>query len=255
MEYWTAPDGVRIAYQVSGEDGGPAVLLLHGFAANRYVNWERSGVAGALTDGGFRVVLYDARGHGDSDKPHDPAAYGQRRMADDARGLIDHLEIQSVDLVGYSMGAQTAAWLAPTEPRARRVVLGGIGDRLLLPPPPGEWRYPAEAIAEGLEAEDPEAITGATPRAFRSFADATKADRLALAALQRSRTVGEGPDLSAITVPVLVIAGDEDTLIGAIEPVVEALPNARSMVVPGNHLSAVVSPAFATAVVSFLAES
>ena len=248
---WRAPDGVRIAYEVVGE--GPAVLLLHGFAANRHVNWERPGVVGNLTDAGFTVVSYDARGHGQSDKPHDPDAYGRGRMVDDARGLVDHLGLEHFDAVGYSMGAQTAAWWAPSEPRLGRLVLGGIGDNLLLPPPVAEQRYPALAIAEGLEADDPDTVTRPTPRAFRAFADATKADRLALAALQRSRVVTEGPDLSAIAVPVLLVAGEEDTLIGDVEPVAQVLYDARIVVVPGNHLSAVVSPAFATALVRFLA--
>lgn len=249
MARWIAPDGVPIEYEELGS--GPAVLLLHGFASSGRINWVRPGVAQALVDAGFRVLVPDARGHGRSGAPHDPAAYAGNAMVADARGLLDHLDIGSVDVVGYSMGAQVAAWLAPEEPRVRRLVLGGIGSRLLLASP-GEERYPAEAIAAALEADDPADVTAPTPKAFRAFADATKADRLALAALQRSRAIGGHPDLGGITVPVLLVAGDGDTLIGDPAAVAAALPESRLVTVPGDHLSAVTSPAFAAAVVAFL---
>lgn len=249
MARWTAPDGVGIEYEVHG--AGPAVLLLHGFGSNARINWVRPGVVDALVHAGFLAVAYDARGHGRSDAPHDPASYADNAMVRDAEGLVDHLGLGELAVVGYSMGAQVAAWLVPEEPRVRRAVLGGIGTRLLAPAA-GEERYPAVAIAEALEAADPTQVTAPTPRAFRAFADATKADRLALAALQRSRVVEGHPELQSISVPVLIVAGDRDTLIGDPQAVARALPDARVAVVPGDHLSAVVSPAFAEAVVGFL---
>ncbi|HAM02981.1 MAG TPA: alpha/beta hydrolase [Acidimicrobiaceae bacterium] len=246
---WAAPDGVEIDYQVAGE--GPAVLLMHGFASSASVNWVRPGVVDALVRAGFTAVAYDARGHGRSGKPHDPAAYADNALVRDAVGLIDHLALGELAVVGYSMGAQVAAWLVPTEPRVRRAVLGGIGSRLLAPRPQ-ERRYPAEEIARALEAEDPETVEDATPRAFRAFADATKADRLALAALQRSRVITGHPSLESIDVPVLMVVGERDTLVGDAELVARSLPEGRLVVVPGDHLSAVTSPEFATAVVDFL---
>jgi len=250
VAHFTAPDGVRLAYEVVGE--GPAVLLLHGFASSARINWVRPGVAGALADGGFQVLSYDARGHGGSDAPHQPAAYGADAMVDDARALADHLGLERFDAVGYSMGAQTAAALAEADPRVRRVVLGGIGSRLLALRP-GEEPYPAAAIADALEADDPWALPEGTGRAFRAFADATGSDRLALAALQRARTLDGRADLSRITVPVLVVVGRHDTLVGDASSLVDGLADARLEVVPGDHLSAVTTPAFAAAVVRFLA--
>jgi pimeloyl-ACP methyl ester carboxylesterase len=251
MARWTAPDGVGIEYEVHG--AGPAVLLLHGFASNARLNWVRPGLVDALVKAGFRAIAYDARGHGRSDAPHDPSAYEDNTMVGDAVGLIDHLQLGELAVVGYSMGAQVAARLVAEEPRVARAVFGGIGSRLLAPRP-GEERYPARAIADALEADHLPEETAPTPRAFRAFADATKADRLALAALQRSRVVEGHPDLQAITVPVLIVVGQDDTLVGDPEGVVRALPHARLVVVPGNHLSAVVSPAFREAVVEFLTE-
>ncbi len=250
MPQWTAPDGVAIAFDVYGE--GPPVLLLHGFASDARINWVRPGIVAALVDSGLQAIVYDARGHGRSGAPHDPAAYAGNAMVDDARGLIEYLGLETAAVVGYSMGAQVAAWLVPEEPRVRRVVLGGIGSRLLAPRP-GEGRYPASAIAEALEVDDPSAIEGVTPRAFRAFADATGADRFALAAIQRSRSIEGHPNLEAISVPVLLVVGDRDTLIGDAASVARALPAARLEVVPGDHLSAVTSPAFREAVVAFLA--
>jgi pimeloyl-ACP methyl ester carboxylesterase len=248
---WSAPDGVEIDYQVAGE--GPAVLLMHGFASSAAVNWVRPGIVDALVRAGFTTAVYDARGHGHSGKPHDPAAYADNALVRDAVGLIDHLGLRELAVVGYSMGAQVAAWLVPTEPRVRRAVLGGIGSRLLAPRP-HERRYPAEDIARALETDDPATVEDATPRAFRAFADATKADRLALAALQRSRVISGHPDLESIDVPVLVVVGQRDTLIGDAEVVARAVPHGRLVVVPGDHLSAVTSPEFARAVVDFLSE-
>lgn len=252
MSRWTAPDGVGIEYEVHGS--GPAVLLLHGFASNARTNWVRPGIVDALVGAGFQAVAYDARGHGRSDAPHDVAAYEANTMVSDAVGLVDHLGLEELAVVGYSMGAQVAAWLVPEEPRVRRAVLGGIGS-VLLAPRVGEGRYPAAAIADALEAEQLPPETAPTPRAFRTFADATKADRLALAAIQRARVIEGHPDLQSIDVPVLVVVGDRDTLIGDAELVARALPDGRLVVVPGDHLSAVVSPDFADAVMRFLTEA
>lgn len=249
MARWTAPDGVGIEYDVAGS--GPPVLLLHGFASNARINWVRPGIVEALTDAGFMAVCYDARGHGRSDAPREPAAYAGNAMVGDAVGLIDALGLGSLAVVGYSMGAQVAAWLVPAAPEIRRAVLGGIGTRLLAPRP-GEARYPAEEIARALEAPDPSTVTGATPRAFRAFADATGADRLALAALQRARVTDGHPDLASVSVPVLLLAGESDTLIGDPAQLARSLPDARVEMVPGDHLSAVTSPAFAAALVHFL---
>src|ERR1700722_17086264 len=96
-------DGVGIAYVTAGS--GPDVLLLHGFAADYPANWVAPGVVDALVGAGRRVIGFDARGHGQSDKPHDPAAYDNDAMTRDARGLLDHLGVERVDVVGYSMGA------------------------------------------------------------------------------------------------------------------------------------------------------
>ncbi|MHB8439416.1 MAG: alpha/beta fold hydrolase [Acidimicrobiales bacterium] len=247
--YFETPDGVRLAFDVTGD--GPAVLMLHGFASDAWTNWWRPGVVEALLGQHRRVVTYDARGHGRSDKPHEASSYGDDVMMRDASELADYLEMDRFDVVGYSMGAQTTAFLVPTEQRVRRCVLGGIGSVLLVARPDGR-RYPTGAIADGLEADDRTTIEQATAKAFRAFADATKADRLALAALQRSRDPDRFPDLASIGVPTLVLVGERDTLIGDPKPVVAAIEGAQLAIVPGDHLSAVVQPEFSAELLRFL---
>src|SRR5256885_12635320 len=177
-------DGARIAYAVQGT--GRAVLRLHGFAADHMLNWARPGVIDALTAAGRRVIATDAGGHGASDKPHDPDRYAGDAMARDAQVVLDHLGVEEVDVVGYSMGAMVAARLVPVEPRTRALVLGGVGATVA--PPRTGGRAP-EAIAAALLADDPSSIENASGKAFRQFADATGADRQAPAAPSPARAL------------------------------------------------------------------
>ena len=234
---------------------GDAVVLLHGFASDHRGNWVVPGVVDALVDAGHRVVAPDARGHGRSDKPHEPSAYGTDAagndyMVRDVQELLTHLGLTSVDLAGYSMGSLVSTRLVPVEPRVRALVLGGVGSRL------GSENRPRNhaAIAEALEAEDPSSIADPTARAFRAFADLSKADRLALAAIQRA-PLSMSSSLDQINVPTLVLTGDNDTLVGGPQGLAERIPGATFQIVKGDHLTAVNDPAFATALVSFFDHS
>lgn len=240
-------DGARIAYTARG--AGPDVLLLHGFGADHALNWGRSGMIDALVDHGRRVIATDARGHGASDKPHDPERYADDTMVRDARAVLDHLGVEQVDVVGYSMGAMVAARLVPDEPRARSLVLGGVGKTVV--PPRSGGRNP-EAIAAALLADDPSAIDSLAGKAFREFADATGADRRALAALSRSTALRYSVRYDAITVPTLVIAGTGDTLIRSPDALAARLPSARLRMVKGDHLGAPYHREFKHAIVGFL---
>lgn len=240
-------DGTDIAYTVRG--AGPAVLLLHGFGADHVLNWGNSEVIDALVESGRRVVATDARGHGASGKPHEVEAYSGNAMVRDAQAVLDHLDVEQVDVVGYSMGSMVAARLVPDEPRTRSLVLGGVGATVT--PPRTGGRAP-EAIAAALLADDAESIENVTGRAFREFADATGADREALAALSRSSSLQHSVQFDAITVPTLVIAGTGDTLIRSPEALAERLPSARLRMVKGDHLGAPYHHAFKEAIIDFL---
>jgi len=243
-------DGTRIAYTARG--AGPTVLLLHGFGADHVLNWARPGVIDALADNGRRVVATDARGHGASDKPHDPERYAGDTMVRDAQAVLDHLGVESVDVIGYSMGAMVAARLVPDEPRTRSLVLGGVGERII--PPRSGGRNP-EAIAAALLADDASAAGNATAKTFREFADATGADRQALAALSRSTSLRYSVRFDAITVPTLVIAGTGDTLIRSPDALAAKLPSARLKMVKGDHVGAPYHGGFKHAIVEFLEEA
>jgi pimeloyl-ACP methyl ester carboxylesterase len=238
-------DGIRLTYDDQGD--GPPVLLIHGFAADTARNWDRPGVTAALLGAGRRVIALDARGHGRSDKPHDPQAYADRAMVRDVQALLDHLGLAEVDAVGYSMGALVTLGALPVERRIRAAVLGGIGDAISRGLPD------RAAVADALEADDPSSVPSRSARAFRHFADATGADRRALAAIQRAQDVHGPFDLAAIDVPVLVLTGDADTLVGSPHDLAARIRGARAEVVTGDHLGAVDDPAFPAAIVAFLA--
>jgi pimeloyl-ACP methyl ester carboxylesterase len=227
------------------------VLLLHGFGASAARNWIAPGVAGAVVASGRRVITYDARGHGASAKPHEPEAYENDAMRRDAAALLDHLDVRAVDIVGYSMGALVASRLVPAEPRARSLVLAGIGGRVVT-----ARRFLKRAeIADAMLAAPGAKIADPSARAFRRFAERSGNDLAALAAIQRSRRHGARGALDAIAVPTLVIAGEDDALAGPPGVLAAEIPGALAVTIPGNHLSAVGRPEFAAEIVGFLARA
>ena len=247
--------GLALAYddiQPAGEAAG-TVLLVHGFATSRAENWRRLGWYGAFERKNYRLVAFDLRGHGESEKPHDPAAYGREALVADIVGLMDHLGLGRVDLMGYSMGARLSLQVASAHPdRVANLIVGGIGGRMLQPPPtpaPG-----AMTMAEAMRAEDPEAITEKTLKGFRLFADQQGEDRLALAAFSQGR--GEATDageLAAITAPTLVVAGSRDEMAGDPQALADAIPGAKAVTLPAcDHFSAIPHALFKAAVFDFL---
>lgn len=240
-------DGVSIAYDDLG-DGRP-VVLVHGFASQRRRNWEEPRWYEALRGAGWRVVALDCRGHGESDKPHDASAYAIEHVAGDVLRLLDHLSIERAALMGYSMGARiSAALLSRHGDRFTAAVLGGVGKGMI-----GERRG-AETIARALEADDAASVTDAGALAFRAFAEAGRNDLRALAACMRGlRSTVDAADLARIATPVLVVVGDRDTLVGDPQPLVDAIPGARLVIVPGrDHLSTVGDKRYKQAALEFL---
>lgn len=245
-------DGVTINY--IDEGNGPAIVLVHGFASSLHGNWRTTGIIDALAQNGRRVVALDCRGHGRSDKPHDPEAYGGTKMAGDVIRLMNHLGIEKADLMGYSMGAGISASLLVDHPeRFRTIILGGAGDRMLL----GGGRPPAgsEAIARALEAEDGGRSEDATARGFRVFAERSGNDLHALAAIQRSSRGGlDASKLSETKLPVLILLGEKDDLVGGAGKLAATIPSARYIRVPGDHITAFDDPKYKNEVINFLAE-
>lgn len=248
---FTASDDVGIHYRVwEGKPGGTPVVLHHGFISHGSLNWEATGVAQALAEVTGPVVALDARGHGQSEKPDESGAYGEGRMAADLRELCTHLDLTAFDLVGYSMGGLVSLLVAGSDPRVRRLVIGGLGANLAQ----GGLEAMATsgpAVADALETDDVGSITDPLARSFREFADSIGAEREALAAHVRSNRRSE-IDLGTISVPTLVLAGAKDPLARDPDVLAAAIPGARLEIVPGDHLRAVGSPEFKEALIAFL---
>ncbi|GIH06495.1 alpha/beta hydrolase [Rhizocola hellebori] len=252
MKTFVASDGVELAYQEFGPAGPqPPVLLHHGFSTDGTANWVRPGIVDALVDRGRHVIVPDARGHGASQKPHDAASYGEDRMAGDVSRLLDLLAVDLVDVVGYSMGGIVALIVAANDSRVRRLVTGGIGASAAETGGVDRGAVPGHELISGLLADDPATITDLQVMAFRAFADASGADRRALAAQATAahhRPIG----LERITIPALVLAGQDDPLATRPEVLAAALSDARWRVLAGDHLTVVRNPDFAEAIVSFV---
>jgi pimeloyl-ACP methyl ester carboxylesterase len=242
-------DGQSIAYVDRGDECAPAVLLIHGFASNHHVNWEAPGWFHTLTEAGYRVVAHDNRGHGRSSKPHDPQAYHAEMMADDAAALLDHRGIARAHVMGYSMGARIAAFMALRHPRrVRSLVLGGLGIGLVSGV--GEW----DEIARGLLAGDPASISDPRAFAFRKFADQTASDRVALAAcISTSRALVGVEQVAHIVQPTLVAVGTRDDIGGDPHALAALMPNATAFDIENrDHMLAVGDRSFKKAVLAFL---
>ncbi|HEY4774724.1 MAG TPA: alpha/beta fold hydrolase [Xanthobacteraceae bacterium] len=238
---------VEIAYLDEGE--GEPIVLIHGFASTKEINWVTPGWVAALTAAGRRAIALDNRGHGASSKLYDPLDYDRAVMADDVRALLDHLGLARADVMGYSMGARIAANLTIARPdRVRAVILGGVGKRLV------EGRGLPEPIARALEApslaevSDPQAIM------FRRFAEQTGSDRRALAACLRGggRALSRA-EVAGIKVPVLIAVGTKDTIAGSPHELAALIAGARVLEIPErDHMFAVGDRIYRDGVLKFL---
>jgi pimeloyl-ACP methyl ester carboxylesterase len=241
---------VEIAYLDEGE--GEPIVLVHGFASSKEVNWVQPGWFATLKGAGRRVIALDNRGHGQSAKLYQPADYHTTKMAADVRALLDHLHLPRADVMGYSMGARITAFLALEHPgRVRSIVLGGLGIHLIdgvgLP----------ESIAAALEAPSLAAVTDPQGRVFRAFAEQTRSDRRALAACIRgSRQTLTHEQAAAVRTPALIAVGTKDPIAGSAEQLAAVMPQARALPIPGrDHMLAVGDKVFKAGVLQFLQEN
>ncbi len=244
-------DGLSIHYETFGERGAPPVLLLHGFASNGRVNWISTSWTTFLAEEGFLVIVPDFPGHGQSDKPHDSARYPAPRMAGDMARLLAHLRIERAHVMGYSMGARVAAFLALAHPqKVCALVLAGMAGNLIA------GVGGAEEIARALLAENPDAADiPAWARGFRQFAERVGNDLQALAAcITSSRTPIAPEALHKLDMPVLVTVGSEDGIAGDPALLMPHLPsNAELLLLQGrDHMNAVGDRRHKQAVAAFL---
>ncbi len=241
---------VELAFLDEGQ--GEPIVLVHGFASAKEVNWVQPGWFATLKGAGRRVIALDDRGHGQSTKLYDPGDYHTTKMAGDVRALLDHLDLPRADVMGYSMGARITAFLALQYPdRVRSIVLGGLGMHLVdgvgLP----------ESIAGALEAPSLADVTDPQGRVFRAFADQTKSDRRALAACIRgSRQVLTREQAASIHTPALIAVGTRDAIAGSAEELAAIMPRAKALRIPDrDHMLAVGDKVIKAGVLQFLEEN
>ena len=235
-------DGVRIAFDATA--GERPVLLVHGFASTAVGTWGGSGWVRALGEAGRGAITPDLRGHGRSDKPHRVADYAPRQLAADLVAVLDTLELEQVDVIGYSLGSRVVAALAQLAPeRVRRLVLGGAGPLELFET--WDLNQVNRFVFSGALPTDPTIVAVLGP------AIAAGADREALLACVQG-VAGFTLDVPA-GIPQLFVAGGADQIPAGIAALA-AERGAQYLELPGRtHLNALAAREFKEAALEFLA--
>jgi pimeloyl-ACP methyl ester carboxylesterase len=239
-------DGIRLHYEVHGSERGAPLVVVHGFASDYRLNWVGTRWQEALTTAGFRVFGLDCRGHGLSVKPHNREAYPIDIMAGDVARLLDHVGVRTAGYLGYSMGARIGLQVVlDFRDRVSRAVLGGLGTAGAI----ASADAIAEAFLRGEPTDDPVA------QSFYRFASARPTNDLkALAACITGLQPRQDPaKLSSIKTPILIVVGDRDELASDAPDLVEQIPTAQLVTIPGrDHMGAVPAREFKAAAIDFL---
>ena len=245
IHHFRSRDGLELAYREMGT--GRPLILMHGYFSTAMVNWVRYGHAAKIAARGYRVVMPDLRGHGDSAKPHDPSFYPRDVLADDGLALVEHLELTDYDLGGYSLGARTTVRMLARGATAKRAMVAGMGLEGILHTGGrgGHFRN----ILTNLGKHKP----GSAEWLAEAFMKTVGGDPIALLHVLNTFEDTSREALARIEIPTLVLTGAEDDDNGSAEALAAALPKGHYVVVPGNHMSAVTKPDLGAAMADFLA--
>jgi pimeloyl-ACP methyl ester carboxylesterase len=245
IQHFRSRDGLELAYREMGT--GRPLILIHGYFSTALVNWVRYGHAAKIAASGYRVVMPDLRGHGDSAKPHDVSFYPRDVLADDGLALVEHLELTDYDLGGYSLGARTTVRMLARGATPKRAMVAGMGLEGILHT--GGRGSHFRNILTNLGKHKP----GSAEWMAEAFMKTVGGDPVAL--LNVLNTFQDTPReaLARIEIPTLVLTGAEDDDNGSAEALAAALPKGRHVIVPGNHMSAVTKPELGAAMTAFLA--
>lgn len=241
-------DGTRLALHRVGS--GRPFVLLHGLFSNADMNWIKWGHADAIAAKGYEVLMLDFRVHGDSDAPQDDAAYPRNVLVRDVVALVDHLGLSDYDLGGFSLGARTSLHaVAQGQLTPQRLVVGGMGTAGL-----GEWEKRAAYFLRVIDEFD--TITRDDPAYFsRQFLKSQGVDRIAARKLLLTMPDMPLEQLQNVTMPTLVVCGDEDRDNGSARELADILPNATYVEVPGTHMSSVTKPELGQAIADWLGDA
>ena len=234
-------DGTKIYYEVNGK--GMPVVLVHGFIQNGEA-WKRSAIYSDLLNEGYKVISFDMRGNGKSDKPHNPDAYDKDAEARDIIGLLDQLGIKEYNTIGYSRGSIIVSRLLVLDKRVRKAVMGGMGDGFTDP----EWPR-RKLFARALSGEPVKELEGMV-----NYVKQSGLDQEALAYLQKFQPSTVPAVLGKINKPVLVICGDKDPDNGSPEALAKMIPGSKLVRPPGDHNNTVRTKEFSEEVIRFLKE-
>jgi pimeloyl-ACP methyl ester carboxylesterase len=245
LHHFRAHDGLELAYREMGT--GRPLVLIHGYFSTALVNWVRYGHAAKIAARGFRVVMPDLRGHGDSAKPHDAASYPRDVLADDGFALIEHLELTDFDLGGYSLGARTTMRMLARGATPRRAIVAGMGLEGIIHT--GGRGSHFRNILTNLGKHK----AGSAEWMAEAFMKTVGGDPVALLNVLDTFVDTPREAVARLETPTLVLTGAEDDDNGSAEALAAALPHGRYAVVPGNHMSAVTKPELGAAIAEFLA--
>ena len=237
-------DGAKLALHRIG--AGRPLVLLHGLFSNAEMNWIKWGHAALLAEAGYEVLMPDLRAHGASATPHDAAAYPADVLARDLQALIAHLALTDYDLGGFSLGSRTSVRGVIGGLKPRRLVLGGMGLEGLTG---GTARR--DFFIDAIDRFD--TVKHGDPAFFAvQFMKSMAVDRVAARLLLGAMTDTPPGELAAISMPTLVVCGDQDRDNGSPDRLVEVLPQAKLTVIPGTHMSCVTKPDLGVAIRDFL---
>ena len=239
--YFRGRDGVRLAYRELGE--GRPLILIHGYLSSARA---MAGIAGKIAGRGYRVILPDLRGHGQSARPHDAAAYPPDALADDGLALVGHLGLTDYDLAGYSLGGRTVIRMLARGATPGRAIAGGQGLEAITHTVGrgGQYRHVLTHFGT-LEPGSPE-------QAMEDWVTASGGDPVALALVLDTFADTPLEALHRITVPTLVLTGAGDGHNATARALADALPNGQYIELPGDHGTAITTAQFEAAITSFL---
>jgi pimeloyl-ACP methyl ester carboxylesterase len=240
-------DGARLAYRETGS--GRPLILLHGFTGTG-LQWVDPGPAAALAEHGYRVILPDLRGHGDSARPHDPAAYPPDVLADDGLALVDSLGLDDYDLGGYSLGGRIALRMLVRGARPARAVVAGQG--LAAVQSTAGSATNRRLLTALINGDGPEPGSPDAEAAYWIIQQGN--DPRALLQVLDSLVATPDEELRGVETPTLVVVGDQDDGHASADELAAILPHARFTQVPGNHWTTLTQPELGTAILAFLAD-
>jgi pimeloyl-ACP methyl ester carboxylesterase len=238
--FFMSHDNTKIYYEVAGE--GKPVILVHGFVTDSK-GWKQTALFNDLQTQGFKVILLDLRGNGNSDKPHEEKYYEHDAEAKDVMALADKLGLGNYDVVGYSRGAIIASRVLVLDKRVTHAVLGGMGSDFMNPEWPRRIMF-YEGLSGKKQIKDVEGLINHIKEAGL--------DQQALALMQYGQPSTSSDEFTKVKTPVLVICGTEDEVNGSSKALADEIPGSSYVRTPGKHNDASKTKQFSSAVIEFL---